>query len=230
MSARTLQYKGHTLTYQIKRSARCSIGLKISHQDGLVVTLPNRLALAEAERALLQKIDWILAKLAHVQSVPAAPNALVDGAHWLWLGEAKTLQLNSGRTRIEGGIVHLAVPAKTEAIAHALKQVCQRAARFHFAERVEYWSAEMALLPQKWALSSARGRWGSCTSAGGLRLNWRLMQAPREVIDYVVIHELAHLAEMNHSPRFWAIVAAHCPDWKVHRSWLKLHGTQLMAW
>lgn len=88
----------------------------------------------------------------------------------------------------------------------------------------------MALVPQKLALSSARSRWGSCSASGGVRLNWRLMQAPPAVIDYVVIHELAHLAELNHSPRFWAIVAAHCPDWKVRRDWLKQHGNRLLGW
>lgn len=88
----------------------------------------------------------------------------------------------------------------------------------------------MGLQPRQLFLSSAKSRWGSCTALGDIRLNWRLMQAPPQVIDYVVIHELAHLAELNHSPRFWAIVAAACPDWKTHRLWLKQNGPALFAW
>ncbi|QBC43879.1 hypothetical protein C1H71_10180 [Iodobacter fluviatilis] len=71
---------------------------------------------------------------------------------------------------------------------------------------------------------------GSCTALGDIRLNWRLMQAPPQVIDYVVIHELAHLVELNHSSRFWDIVAEACPDWKTKRLWLKQNGALLFAW
>lgn len=96
-------------------------------------------------------------------------------------------------------ILHLASSDSSGLLAQAFAGFCQRHARTHFAARVNHWSARMALVPQRLALSSARSRWGSCSAAGGVRLNWRLMQAPL-VIDYVVIHELAHLAELNHSP------------------------------
>ena len=115
-------------------------------------------------------------------------------------------------------------------MAVALTRFMKRHAAEYLPARVAFWSERMGLHPAKVGLSSARRRWGSCAAHGGIRLNWRLMQAPPAVIDYVVIHELAHLAELNHSPRFWCVVAAHCPDWKLQRDWLKRHSTQLLGW
>lgn len=229
MAERTLHIAGQALTYQLKRSARRSIGLKIG-REGLTVTIPTRLSLAEADRVIQQKIDWIRAKLAEMQTQPAGIPLLANGANIFWLGEGRILQTGSGRSRLEGEILHLAVPDNPEKITLVLARYYQRAARPYFAERVQIWGERMGLTPRKLALSSARGRWGSCTASGGIRLNWRLMQTPPEVIDYVVIHELAHLAELNHSPRFWTIVATYCPHWKTQRNWLKLHSAQLMGW
>ncbi len=229
MNSRTLQLPDRTLTYQLKRSDRRSIGLKIA-RDGLTVTLPLRLAVAEADRAVRQKLDWILDKLAVQADQPAPSEGFSCGSQLLWLGNPVTLRAGSTRSRIDGAELHLAAIDHPEHIATVLVRFYQRAARSHFSERVQHWSGHMGLVPRQVALSSARGRWGSCSSAGGVRLNWRLMQAPPAVIDYVVIHELAHLAELNHSSRFWAIVASHCPDWKARRDWLKQHGSQLMAW
>lgn len=226
MTQRILQLPGQTLAWQLKRSFRRSIGLRIG-RDGLTVTLPNRLPIIEAERAIHQKLDWILQKLAEqTQAVPQ----LAHGANVLWLGEAVTLCAGCVRNRLDGDNLHLAASDHPDYLALAFRRFCQRHAHNHFAERVAVWGERMGLRPAKLALSSARGRWGSCNAAGGLRLNWRLMQAPPAVIDYVVIHELAHLAELNHSPRFWAIVEAHCPHWKTQRQWLKLHGNQLLGW
>ena len=226
MTVRRLQLPERTLEWRLKRSSRRSIGLKID-RDGLTVTLPARLPLAEAERAIRQKLGWILQKLAEQSAVLPA---LSHGAEVLWLGESMTLHAGSARSRLDGDILHLASDDSSGLLAQAFAGFCQRHARTHFAARVNHWSARMALVPQRLALSSARSRWGSCSAAGGVRLNWRLMQAPLAVIDYVVIHELAHLAELNHSPRFGAIVAAHCPDWKVRRDWLKQHGNRLLGW
>lgn len=228
MSTRALQLPGQTLAYRLKRSERRSIGLKIT-REGLTVTLPLRLPEQEAERAIRQKLDWILGKLA-LQTAQPPGTSFTHGSTVLWQGEPKILHTGGTRTRIDGAELHLVAGDQHDHIAAALARFYQRTARTYFTERIGLWSQRMGLVPNRVALSSARGRWGSCTSSGSLRLNWRLMQAPPAVIDYVVIHELAHLAELNHSPRFWAIVEAHCPAWVMHRDWLKRHGNLLMSW
>ncbi|MCB5197414.1 M48 family metallopeptidase [Deefgea salmonis] len=217
------------ISYQIKRSPRRrSIGLKIDAQ-GLTVILPQSAAEREAERVIELKLAWIRGKLAVRHDAPAvAPPSLCWGASALYLGESFMLQ-PALRSQFGAGVLSLCA-ANDAKIAPALIRFYQRSAQIYLAERVGLWSERMALQPRKWLLSSAKTRWGSCTAAGDIRLNWRLMQAPASVIDYVVIHELAHLAQMNHSARFWAIVAQACPNWKTERAWLKQHALALLAW
>jgi predicted metal-dependent hydrolase len=93
-----------------------------------------------------------------------------------------------------------------------------------FIERACLYAARMGVTFRKIRLNSARTRWGSCGPQGNLSFNWRLIQAPTEVLDYVVVHELAHLTELNHSPRFWARVAAFCPEYRAAKRWLKENG------
>ncbi|WP_157314299.1 M48 family metallopeptidase [Chitinibacter sp. GC72] len=219
---------GH-IPYVIERSARRrSIGLKID-ATGLTIILPQRAPLAEAERVIRLKLNWIQAKLAEREVRPPAPAASLHwGAAVWWLGEQRSLQ-SALRGKLTDEALLLCAASEAH-IPEALARFYQRAARPYFAERVAIWSERLNLHPTQLALSSARTRWGSCTSQGVVRLNWRLMQAPPSVIDYVVIHELAHLAEMNHSARFWAIVAAACPQWKTERAWLKQHGAALLTW
>ncbi|WP_182076295.1 M48 family metallopeptidase [Deefgea sp. CFH1-16] len=217
------------IPYQIKRSPRRrSIGLKIDAQ-GLTVILPSGAAEREAERVIQLKLAWVRAKLAERRDAPAlVPPSLCWGASALYLGESFILQ-PALRSQLGAGVLSLCAAHEAK-IAPALIRFYQRAAQVYLAERLALWSERMALQPRKWQLSSAKTRWGSCTAAGDIRLNWRLMQAPASVIDYVVIHELAHLAQMNHSARFWAIVAKACPHWQAERAWLKQHAVALLAW
>ncbi|AEJ43591.1 M48 family metallopeptidase [Alicyclobacillus acidocaldarius] len=97
----------------------------------------------------------------------------------------------------------------------------------HLPRRAMMWAENMALRPSRIGVKAQRSRWGSCTSKGHIYLNWRLIQAPEAVVDYVVIHELAHLAHMNHGPEFWKLVERFMPNWQAQRTWLRLHGSEL---
>ena len=103
----------------------------------------------------------------------------------------------------------------------------RKLAREVFARRAEHWSREMGVAYKSVRVKDQRSLWGSCTREGSLNFNWRVVMAPSEVLDYLVIHELAHLLEMNHSRRFWAHVARWSPDYKAHRRWLREHGHKL---
>lgn len=96
-----------------------------------------------------------------------------------------------------------------------------------FAERVAFWAARMGIDYRGVRVKDQRTLWGSCSREGNLNFNWRVVLAPPEVLDYLVIHELAHRKEMNHSRAFWALVAAQCADWKSHRQWLREHSREL---
>lgn len=103
-------------------------------------------------------------------------------------------------------------------------------ARKSFNEEVVQLSNQYNFNYNNVVLKDTISRWGSCSSKGNLNFNWRLILAPEEILKYVVIHETAHLEELNHSSRFWALVSRRCPDFETHRMWLKKNGTTLIKW
>jgi predicted metal-dependent hydrolase len=105
----------------------------------------------------------------------------------------------------------------------------RRAARELVTMLVEEEAAELGVRWSRIEIRDQRSRWGSCSTRGNLSFNWRLVLAPFEVLDYVVVHELCHLREPNHSRRFWRLVESRRPDWRAHRDWLHEHGPELLA-
>jgi predicted metal-dependent hydrolase len=102
-------------------------------------------------------------------------------------------------------------------------------AREIFGQRVAHWAALLNVRCERLTIRDQRTVWGSCTKGGRLSFNWRVVMAPPAVLDYLVIHELSHLLEMNHSQRFWAHVTKHCADWKIHRRWLRDNSRRLKS-
>ncbi|PHV12789.1 M48 family metallopeptidase [Chitinimonas sp. BJB300] len=224
---RLFTVEGRAVSVQLKRSARRSVGLKIN-QNGLVVTVPTRFPLTELDGILHRKASWIISRLdAIAECQPTSP--LAGDSQIEWLGEARSLALGFKRASVEADALHLTATVD-EAIPQALEKLMRREARSFLAERLALWADRLDLQYSAFKLSSAGTRWGSCTAHGVIRLNWRLMQAPLGVLDYVVIHELCHLVELNHSPRFWDLVSNACPDWKQKREWLKHNGSRYFAW
>lgn len=218
---------GRTVPVSLQRSSRRSVGLKID-ASGLSVTLPARFPLSDLDGILRQKAGWILDKLDEMASRPQ-PAPLAEGSTIDWLGEPRALRLGFARASVTADELRLATP-EPKLIPHALQRLMRREARGFLAERLALWAERLGLAYSEFTLTSAGTRWGSCTAQGAIRLHWRLMQAPLPVLDYVVIHELCHLVELNHSPRFWALVASVCPDWKEKRDWLKREGGRYFAW
>jgi len=107
-----------------------------------------------------------------------------------------------------------------------LEAAYRRKARERIGQRIAYFAALMGVTYRRISIRSAKTRWGSCSSEGNLNFHWKLVLMPEHVMDYVVIHELAHRKEMNHSARFYAVVAQQMPDYKVWQSWLKEHGRE----
>lgn len=102
-------------------------------------------------------------------------------------------------------------------------------ARERFTERVAHWSGKMGVRVGRIRIKDQKSLWASCSANANLNFNWRIVLAPEGIVDYIVIHELAHLLEMNHSPRFWGHVESWCPDWRAHRRWLRLNHELLRS-
>ena len=106
----------------------------------------------------------------------------------------------------------------------ALEQAYRRQAKARLEERAAYFASRMGVSYQRISVRAAKTRWGSCSAKGNLNFHWKLILMPPQVLDYVVVHELAHRKEMNHSPAFWAEVEKILPDYRERRKWLKTYG------
>lgn len=230
--SRTIRLDGQEVVYQLKRSARRrTIGMRIDHR-GLTVNAPHRTAQSHLESVLQRRSNWLLEKLHEWQSNHPAPFAACHGERLLYLGGELALCLLQGPARStpvleeDALLLKLPDPADAAAVTRKLMLWYRAEAERHFSQRVAHYSGCMGLAQPRLTLSGARTRWGSCNARGDIRLNWRLIQAPISQIDYVVVHELAHLREFNHSPRFWAIVKEVLPHYEPAYRDLKTSGAR----
>ena len=233
-----IQLGSHTVHYALRRSARRSHGFMID-DDGLRVTSPRRASHADIESAIRAKQGWILTKLFERGERRAlrgkqAPVAWTDGARLPYLGGDIVLRLqDAARSHCvfdaATRTLHLGVtPGLAEwQLRERVKLWFQDEARRLFGERLDLYAPRVGVRYKAYAISSAGTRWGSCTVAGNIRLNWKLVHYPLALLDYVVVHELAHLREMNHSPRFWAVVGEVFPDYDGAKAALKKRSVEM---
>jgi predicted metal-dependent hydrolase len=209
------------MNIEILRSARRTISLRLIDHETLRVSAPLGYPAAYIDAFVKSKQRWIERhqRELHAQSLEKSTTHPI-----LFLG--KSMTLCQGVTRhilIDGDT--LVLPAVTNA-ADLISWLKLRA-RELFAVRLEYWSKHMHLAYNTWRLKENSTNWGSCSTRKNINLNWRLIQCDLPIIDYVIIHELAHLQQMNHSPAYWRIVAQHDADYQQHRTWLKKWGYTL---
>lgn len=225
---RHIQLGARIITYALVRSRRRTLGLMVDHR-GLRVGAPRAAGMGEIERFIRGNGEWVLRKIEEWQRErPPEPLVVRDGALLPVLGETVRIDVVHGANRIrwnDAALVLEAAPgASVQALAErALKQRAQEV----FAERVKMLAHTLGRPAPPMRLSSAQTRWGSCSEKTGIRLNWRLIHLPLALVDYVAAHELAHLVEMNHSPRFWSVVERLYPDYSAARSELKRLASQL---
>lgn len=210
----------------LRRSARARrFSLRVSRLDGRVtLSMPLRAREADALRFAREQADWIRSALADMPSFRTiAPGDLLPVE-----GRNLVLTLGTGRSvRVEGE--SLVVPGEATMAGARVAAFLKVLARDRLAQACDHHAARLGRPYSRLTLRDTRSRWGSCAHNGALMFSWRLVMAPPVVLDYVAAHEVAHLAEMNHSPDFWAIVEQLCPDWKRHRAWLHRNGQALHA-
>lgn len=231
MSHSLILPSGELLHYQLERRQRRTVGLKIT-QTGLVIHAPKRISQSQLEYIITQKADWVLRKLASVTANKSPEIQWQHGEQLLFLGNAITLtvehNVRSKAVEYEPGVLQLAMPNhEPKLIARKVVQWYQKQAMSDFTRRLEIFSSKLGVKFTSLTLSNATSRWGSCNSRNEIRLNWRLMQAPPHIINYVVCHELAHIKEMNHSAKFWVTVASIFPDYKLAEKELKALSAKL---
>lgn len=223
---------GDTISYQLERRSRRTVGLKITN-DGLMVHAPKYILEFQLKKILQEKSNWILNKLEARKKNVEPPIRWEDGELLQLLGNAIALNLTADTKNKQPFFNHKSLTIKSpdidkpEHIKHKVVQWYKKQALIDFSRRLAILAAKLGVPTPPLKLSNAQSRWGSCTSLGDIRLNWRLLQAPPHIINYVICHELAHLKEMNHSAKFWAVVSSLYPDYKQAEKELKQLSPQL---
>lgn len=199
-------------------------------RDGIAVaTVPRRGSEREARRFVEAHREWLERARARQQARPRAAEAWVPGTEVLWRGEPQAVRVaaEGDRPAVCLGADVFRVPRLDGDLRPALEAQFSRRARIELPARTWELAAETGAAIKHVTIRNQRARWGSCSARGTISLNWRLVQTPDSVRDYIIHHELAHLREMNHSARFWARVEAVCPAWRAAERWLKRHGSLL---
>ncbi len=244
---RELVIDGRRIAFLFARSRRRSIGFLVG-AEGLSVRAPKWVTLRDVDAAVREKGAWIVAKLVEQAERTAKTRATRmvwrDGATVAYLGAAVTVVIDSHSGLADGeAVLHddqkresapgddaspskrllIGLPrdADDARIRDAVHSWLQREARRVFAERSAHFAERLGVRVTRLSLSSAETRWGSANANGAVRLHWRLIHHPLATVDYVVAHELAHLREMNHSPRFWKVVESVVPDYRQQRASLR---------
>jgi predicted metal-dependent hydrolase len=229
---KSIQLRDREVAYLLKRTRqRRSIMLTVD-ENGLTVSAPWRSSDRRIAGVIRDAEGWVLKKLDVWSAYPARTQTWSDGDTIKYLGGDLTLELEQGAaaTLQEGERLRISLthPDDKEAVKAAILKWYRARALPHFMDRVQVFAPVIGVPMPRLLLSSARTRWGSCNARGEVRLNWRLIQATAPAIDYVAVHELAHLVEMNHSRKFWKLVAQACPHYREACAELNSMGVYFM--
>jgi len=226
---------GQTISYITRRSPRAKYArLEVRPQTGLAVVIPKSYRLTQIPSLLNEKRRWILAKLAkcgHLRLL-SAETEIESGDTIPYLGRDLRVvkRKNEGEVdsiRVKGDRLVVSLKSTKARLNLVLEEWYRREAEKLIRKRVNDLRPRLGVTNGRLSVRGAKTRWGSCSQKGNLNFNWKLLMAPEPVIDYVIIHELAHLKEMNHTKKFWNLVAQHCPQWRKHRKWLRDHEAEL---
>ena len=187
------------ITCEVVRSKRRSYGIVVDEEGCVTIRIPLRGSMMTARKLTWDKQDWIYEKVLLQRQRKQQREAL----------QAETEEKYTPEQRA------------------GLEKRYRQAAREYIPKRADYFAQRIGVSYERIRIAEQKTRWGSCSSRGTLSFNWKLMLAPPKVLDYVVVHELCHRKEMNHSPRFWKLVEEIIPDYKEYRKWLKENGNTL---
>jgi predicted metal-dependent hydrolase len=224
------------LEYRIRRSDRARRARIVVDPNGVEVVVPRRMALRHVPPFVEEKRPWIERTLRRFREaeLSAPPVELADGGVVPYLGRELLLRVRVERWRqrshvaLRGEVLRVAVASPgQDAIRDALERWYRARAREEVAWRLDEACARTRSSYRSLSIRAQQTRWASCSSNGTMSFNWRLLLAPEEILDYVVEHEVAHLDVLDHSDRFWRLLASRCPDYREHERWLRRHGPAL---
>ncbi|MCH9712061.1 MAG: M48 family metallopeptidase [Proteobacteria bacterium] len=213
------------MDYQLIRSKRKTLSLQINNNAELIVRAPNRLSIKKIEQFIDKKSAWIDSKIHACSNKKLAKPEYKQDEDFLYLGNVYPLNISLEQN------AKLSFDGVSFESSTASKEIFLDWYKAKFREialpRLDYYAKEHQLLYKQVRLKSQKTLWGSCSGVNNINLNYLLIQAPMSVIDYVIVHELAHIKHKNHSKDFWGFVAQMLPNYKASKRWLQENGHKL---
>ena len=235
-----VQWGRTRIDYAIRRSPRRkTVAVAVDPVDGVLLTAPQDVPVGRLDQVVRTKARWIVERLRHVgqTETPVAPRQHVSGESTLYLGRHYRLRVRpaatSGPARVHRGFLEVPVArelpdaARREVVLGAIGDWYRAHARARLPERVAVWAEALEVEPVEVLVRDQRKRWASCDDRGVLRFNWRIIQAPMRLVDYVVAHELTHLHHRDHTKAFWARLGEAMPDYEDRKEALRKLGPRL---
>jgi len=237
---RFIEIEDNKIAYTVVKTRRKTIGIIVERNGEVRVRAPFRVSENQIFKVVQKKADWILRKVneAAERSSSSVERKFASGEKLLYLGDEYILETvekdlawaevikteNTVAVYIPGG---MSCEIRKQTIKKALEEWYRKRFSEIVKERVDRYSLRLKVFPRKIAIKDQKTRWGSCSKKENINLNWRLVMAPVDIIDYVVVHELCHLKVMNHSKDFWNLVESILPNYHESRKWLKVNGNRL---
>jgi len=224
-------HKYKDIKYNLVKRKRKTISIYVERDGDVQVIVPERMSIEEVENAIELKRTWIYSKLTEWEyfNDPKVEREFVNGESFMYLGRNYRLEIVDNQdTSLK--LYHGSFSLRKKDVKKAndvFKQFYKEKGFPKIQERVEHYKKIMDVEPKQIRIIDLSNRWGSCTDDGGINFHWKTLMAPMKIIDYIVVHELAHLIYKNHSPEFWSVVDKIMPDYKEREMWLDENGASL---
>jgi predicted metal-dependent hydrolase len=230
-----ISLNGRKIRYTLKRSrVSRNIRFEIKPEEGLSIIVPRLYPIEQLPPVIEAKQKWIVSKISRYEEYHASrpQREKMNGDVIPFMGRKLKLSITTGTTAgnliaLKQNSLLLTSSLEINSVNTILKDWYRTQAEHYISKRVPELSERCGISYRKVTVRSQKTRWGSCSQKGNLSLNWKLIIAPPEVIDYVITHELLHMIEMNHSRRFWKLVDEYCPAWRDHKKWLRKTSLRL---
>jgi predicted metal-dependent hydrolase len=231
---------GKEISYTVHHSKkrRRTLALYVESVGKIRVLVPMRTSVETIRRMFEDRQHWIAKRLSEIETSPSSPQKFKDGAVFSYLGQPHILHitrdpLSPQTCSAENGQLNLNLHSSADEQANEdarleIQLWYKKKAKEILKERTDYWSATLGLKCRSLKVGSPLRQWGSCSPANDIRYNWRIVLAPLDLIDYLVVHELCHIAHKNHSRRFWTLLASAIPDWQTRRKRLRAFDPALV--
>ena len=230
------QYGDKTIEFEVEYRNRKTLAIQIQPVDKILVLSPKGIPAEIIKEKVKSKSKWIIKKLLDFKDMRYLPfnREFVNGEAFMYLGRNYSLQIlldkNLQRIKVElsDGKLSIYTPIKEQPVLKkAMEKWYRREAKKIILKRIEFYKPKVSIEPRAIKIKEQKKRWGSCTSKGDLLFNWRTVMAPSPVIDYIIVHEMSHLTNKNHSSKFWKSVELILPDYKIRKKWLRDYGIRM---